>query len=72
MDTSLYGIDWDGPISCDDDTCRVAVPETVNPLRPIDYAQLRAVIATASASNCELIEQYSVALQFVQEALSHY
>ena len=46
--TTLYGIDWDGNISCDDDTCRLAVPETVNPFRPIDYAELRAVIATAN------------------------
>ena len=36
----MYGIDWDAPLSTDDDVDSVGVPATPTPLSSTDYAEL--------------------------------
>ncbi len=37
----MYGMDWNGPLSDEDDFEQVGVVNTCNPLEPIDFAQLQ-------------------------------
>ena len=61
----LYGIDWDAPLSTDNDADMVEVPEVHNPLSETDYTELCETIDPLSATDNHGIDHYINAVQFV-------
>ena len=67
-----YGIDWDGPVPCNDscdDTCSVVVPETESPLGALDIDELDDVVLPLSDSTNYGIDLYEKTLDFVSTKL---
>ncbi len=67
---SMYGIDWNGPLSDEDDFEQVGVVNTCNPLGPIDFAQLQGTIDPLGTSETMGIDIYIRTLQFVYSKLT--
>ena len=62
-DTSLYGIDWNGPISDTED--QIDITDTLNPLQEPDFLQLQATISPLDNSECHGVDVFLRCLQFV-------
>ena len=71
IDTSLYGIDWNGPIS-DAEEDQVTVTDTLNPLQEADYLQLQATISPVDDSECHGVDLFLRCLQFVCQKVNNY
>ncbi len=69
---TLYGIDWNAPLDCEDTADSVEVPRTLNPLTSDDNAQLRQVVDTSRDPGDYGIDQYLATLRFVQAKVAQY
>ncbi len=58
QDMTLYGIDWNGPISTDEEEDRIEVSTTENPLEERDYIQLQSTLSSLSASDNVGVDLY--------------
>ena len=67
-----YGIDWNAPLGTDEDADAVELPTTRNPLTVTDYVQLQQVIDPYSNSDDHGIDQYLLAVDFVEHKVSLY
>ena len=68
----MYGIDWDGPVSMDDDfeePEHVIVNAINNPFSSEQYEDLRTTINPLSPSSYYGIDLYLTALSFVHNML---
>ena len=65
----MYGIDWDAPLSTDDDVDSVGVPATPTPLSSTDYAELCQTIDPIAHSESYGVDEYIAAVQFVQRRI---
>ena len=63
-DSTLYGIDWNGPISHDDEDAGVLIPQTRCPLTATDVEELRVVSPSANSQKI-CIDLYLLTLSFV-------
>ena len=48
-ESTLYGIDWNGPLSDAEDLEQVEVTQTANPLRELDFRHLQMTISPISS-----------------------
>ena len=69
-ESSLYGIDWNGPLSDAEDLEQVEVTQTANPLRELDFRHLQTTISPISASDCQGVDFYIRTLEFVFQKLA--
>ena len=65
----LYGVDWTGPISDDEDFSCVEVPHTRCLLQNAEYMQLQAVVSPTDFSENYGIDLYIRCLSFVCHTL---
>ncbi len=72
VQATLYGIDWNAPLGCDDTADAVQVPRTDNPLTPEDYERLCQEVDASSDFGEYGIDQYLATLCFVQARISQY
>lgn len=69
MDISNYGIDWNAPLSADDDVEAVEVPAVPNPLSLSDFVQLQETIDPSVPSDDHGVTQYLMTIDFIQSKL---
>ena len=62
-----YGIDWDGPISMDNDAEQVTVPDLCCPLTEEQYAHLQGTIAPLDNSHNYGIDLYTAVMELVED-----
>ena len=68
-DSQLYGIDWDGPISFDEDV--IIVPETFHPLIDSDVQELKNTIVPSAYSHTSSSNPKTLCKRFLPES-AHY
>ena len=61
----MYGVDWEGPLSLDDDEDAVVIPECVCPLTDVQFDELCTVVSPLSSSTNYGIDLYQSVLEFV-------
>ena len=71
IDTTLSGIDWNGPIPVTEDD-QVTVADTLNPLQDADFLQLQATISPIDNSDCHGVDIFLRCLQFVCQKINNY
>lgn len=71
IDTTLYGIDWSGPIP-DAEEDQVTVDDTLNPLQEADFLQLQATISPVDDSEYHGVDLFLRCLQFVCQKINNY
>jgi hypothetical protein len=69
-ESSLYGIDWNGPLPDAEELEQVEVTNTVNPLQERDFVQLQGVISPIGPSDCQGVDLYIRTLEFVFQKLA--
>ena len=69
IDTTLYGIDWNGPIPDAED--QVTVDDTLNPLQEAEFLQLQATISPVDDSECHGVDLFLRCLQFVCQKINN-
>ncbi len=67
--SSLYGVDWNGPLPDAEELQRVEVTTTLNPLEERDYMQLKQMISPIGPSDCHGVDIYIRTLEFVVQKL---
>lgn len=70
VDISHYGIDWNAPLSTDDDIEAVEVPATRNPLTLSEFAQLQQTIDPSLPTDDYGVNQYLMTVDFVLSKVS--
>lgn len=55
---ALYGVDWDAPLTSDDDAEAVEVPATINPLTSRDYLELQQSVDPTVGSDSHGVDHY--------------
>lgn len=60
-------MDWDGPISLEDDEDAVVVPECVCPVREDQFDELCSLVSPLSSTSNYGIDLYQSVLQFVAQ-----
>jgi hypothetical protein len=66
VDLPHHGIDWNAPMSTDNDVEAVEIPATQNPLSLSDFAQLQETIDPFLPSDDHGICQYLMTVHFVE------
>ena len=66
-----YGIDWDGPVTVDEDTESVVIPPTDNPLSSTLYDSLRQAVDPLDECEDHGVQLYEVTRIFVDNHVSH-
>ena len=69
-DTTLYGVDWNGPLPDAEEVDQVDVTETMNPLQEHDYLQLQDMVSPISESDCFGVDLFLRVLEFVCQKLN--
>ena len=69
-DTTLYGVDWNGPLPDAEEIDQVDVTETMNPLQEYDYLQLQDTVSPISESDCFGVDLFLRVLEFVCQKLN--
>ena len=65
----FYGIDWNGPIPNTIDVDSIEVTATRNPLEEQDFLHLQATISPLSPSECNGVDLFVRAFEFVCQKL---
>ena len=67
-DASIFGIDWNGPLSDEDDS-QVSVPHTHCPLSQDQFVSLQSRVSPLGDSENHGIDLYLQTLTFVAQAM---
>ena len=70
-DVKNFGIDWNGPITEDEDDNQVDVPEVENPLLDRDLQLLQATISPTAQSDCFGVDLYLQVVEFVNQIVNN-
>lgn len=71
-DISFHGIDWNGPISEDNDDNIVDVPEIENPLPEEEFENLQLLVSPTAPSENFGVDIYMMVLEHVYQAMMNH